>query len=150
MIAALEHVLQSAQEVPCAKCGAAQVTTRDAIGRTRQRCPKCDGVAAPKRPNPNETFMPQALVPVHSQLPPIAPGQLRCQRCACGVEGRERFCAACVAEKASRPKKHTNYIRKTARVYRPAAYKPKVCARDGCDTTFTPRGPRARFCEVHQ
>lgn len=78
----------------CAGCDTPMVITRDAIGRPRKRCPKCDGVSHNRR-HPDEVLLPQGLVRAMPTLPPVLPGQLRCQRCAHGVEGRARFCADC-------------------------------------------------------
>ncbi len=83
-----------ADSTVCARCDSQMVVTRDAIGRERRRCPKCDGVSRIK-PHPDEVLIPQGLVRAH-QLPPVAPGQLRCQRCARGVEGQARFCPSCL------------------------------------------------------
>jgi hypothetical protein len=68
----------------------------DAIGRTTERCPACDGVAVRRDPpNPNEVLRPQALIPASRLLPPCPPGKLRCQNCAKPVAGDARLCAAC-------------------------------------------------------
>lgn len=78
----------------CAGCDGPMVITHDAIGRPRKRCPKCDGISHNRR-HPDEVLLPQGLVRAHARLPEIAAGQLRCQRCARGVEGRARFCSDC-------------------------------------------------------
>jgi hypothetical protein len=110
----------------CARCDGQMVAKPDAVGRVRLRCPRCDGVSAPQVRHPDDAMLPQGLVKVH-QLPPVAPDQLRCQRCAHGVIGEARFCVACVP---------------------PKQYQPKVCRCVECGRTFTPTGPRAEFCEA--
>lgn len=90
------------QSARCPKgCGTYLEFTPDAIGRLRERCPTCDGIG--RRPALHSSLQAtqQALVPIvrvaEYSLPPIAPGQLRCQRCAFGVEPKLRFCDACTA-----------------------------------------------------
>lgn len=86
----------------CARCADTElVLTPDAVGRLRKRCPKCDGVSLKRVRHPDELMMPQALVQVNERpaLPAIAPGQLRCQVCAHGVEGSARFCATCSSDR---------------------------------------------------
>lgn len=78
----------------CAGCDGQMVVTKDAIGRDRLRCPKCQGVSR-IRPHPDQVLVPQGLVRAASALPQVEPGQLRCQRCARGVAGRARFCSTC-------------------------------------------------------
>jgi phage FluMu protein Com len=91
----------------CARCDGTMVLTPDAIGRLRKRCPKCDGVAK-VRHHPDQVLVPVTLAKLTADaLPPVEPGQLRCQRCAKGVDGNVRFhteCAAAAAlEKKQRP-----------------------------------------------
>lgn len=79
----------------CATCGATLLITRDAIGRTRTRCPACVGVAKPHI-HPDEVFVSQTITPSAAPLlPPIKKGQLRCQVCAKGVDSKKRFCPPC-------------------------------------------------------
>jgi hypothetical protein len=96
-----------ADSLICARCDGAMVLTPDAIGRLRKRCPTCDGVAK-VRHHPDQVLVPQTLVRLTADaLPHVEPGQLRCQRCAKGVDGNVRFhteCAAAAAlEKKQRP-----------------------------------------------
>lgn len=130
--AELERDLPTDQTIPCLKCGGDTVTKMDAIGRTRQRCPRCEGVSPVRPRHPDEALVPQTLVRSNTQraLPPIAEGQLRCQRCARGVVGRARLCRACD------PPKGTNQQR---------SYPPKPCAK--CGYNFQPTGPRALWCD---
>lgn len=133
MTAALRLQPQLAGE-DCARCHGPMVITQDAVGRDRKRCPKCDGISR-NRVHPDEVLMPQGLVRKMGggTLPTVAPGQLRCQRCAHGVEGDRRFCEAC-------QRAHRSEAR------RGATYAPKPCAT--CGATFQPTGPRARYCEA--
>ena len=88
----------------CARCDGPMVAKPDAIGRIRHRCPRCDGVSASKPRHPDDAMMPQALVHLVGALPAVAPGQLRCQKCARGVAGRARFCADCDNIRAATPR----------------------------------------------
>lgn len=105
----------------CAGCDGQMVITHDAVGNERLRCPRCHGVARPRR-HPDDAMLPQGLVratdaPVRIirqvvrvevpspperivELPPIRAGQLRCQVCGRGVMNAERFCRepSCIAE----------------------------------------------------
>lgn len=128
-------VLDRLDSMVCARCDSRLVVTRDAIGRERRRCPKCDGVSQ-IRPHPDDAMVPQGLVRANL-LPPVAAGQLRCQRCACGVEGDRRFCSACSFENRSAGVRAAAPNR---------VYAPKPCAR--CSSVFQPTGPRALFCEA--
>lgn len=113
----------------CARCDGAMVVTEDAIGRKRHRCPRCDGVAEPRPRHPDDARKPQALVPIASPLPPIGPGQLRCQLCACGVPITERFCESCAPRRGAG--RH---------------YEPKLCTEPSCGRVFIPSGPRSLYC----
>jgi phage FluMu protein Com len=120
----------------CKTCNEFLVYTPDAIGRLRARCPRCQGVAK-QRPRPNAVLVPMTLAEVERlpQLPPITPGQLRCQRCARGVARRvDRFCAEC------RP-----LVAQESRALRLEREKgqPRSCA---CGVTFTPTFHRQRTC----
>lgn len=97
----LERTLQTDQDIPCPKCFGPMVTKLDAIGRTYQRCPSCQGLAKPEHRIPGEVLVPQTLIRSNRQraLPPIREGQLRCQQCARGVEGFARFCADCARQR---------------------------------------------------
>lgn len=80
-------------------------------------------------------------------LPMVEPGQLRCQRCARGVEGDLRFCDECQAERAAaaREAKRAEKIRRGPVASRAKAqYKPRPCL--DCHDEFIPTGARARFC----
>lgn len=110
---------------PCPKgCGAKLELTPDAIGRLRERCPRCDGKAKPPVIRPGEVRRSQEVEygrPVERRssialpagvyrLPSIAPGEVRCQRCARGVPPNRRVCKPCIADArsaraAARPKK---------------------------------------------
>lgn len=126
--------LFAAPSMVCARCDGSMVITTDAIGRERRRCPRCDRVAPRVTVHPDEVLVPQTLVRLTaSALPPVAPGQLRCQVCAKGVEGRKRFCVACTAAMTRRG---TNQAR---------VYQPKACFE--CGEIFQPSGPRSRYCE---
>jgi hypothetical protein len=134
----------------CARCDGQMVVTRNAVGVERVRCPRCDGVAK-VRHHPDEVLIPQGLVPA-STLPPIAPGQLRCQWCARGVSGNARFCAD-----ACRVARHRQSSRRTA-ARKPRTdgsrahvrWKPKPCEFQGCGAPFQPSGPNSRYCEAHR
>jgi hypothetical protein len=69
--------------------------TKDALGRDRKRCPRCDGVARHVTVHPDDAQIPQGLVRAMPALPPVEPGQLRCQVCAKGVVGNVRFHPEC-------------------------------------------------------
>lgn len=87
----------AASELPrCGRCGEYVTLTPDAIGRLNERCPKCDRVAPRRHVNPNDALIPQTLVRPEQLLPRVRPGQLRCQRCARGVEEQARFCVDCL------------------------------------------------------
>lgn len=121
----------------CARCDGRMVITKDAIGRERHRCPFCDGVAPPRTLHPDEVLVPQTLVRA-TMLPPVRPGQLRCQVCAKGVEGNGRLCP-----------EHMRVAKKRAgqtRVARgPSLYPPKPCK--ACSRNFQPTGPNSRYCD---
>jgi hypothetical protein len=127
----------AAQSDVCARCDGRMLITKDALSRERRRCPTCDGVAAPKRVHPDQVFIPQTLIRASDLLPAIEPGQLRCQRCASGVHGRERFCPRCQPPKRSARRQDGQ----------PYQYRPKACLE--CGAMFQPTGPRSRYCEAH-
>lgn len=86
-----------ADSMICARCDGPMVITQDALGRPRKRCPRCDGVSRVRR-HPDEVRVPITLGKLTADaLPPVAPGQLRCQRCAKGVDGNVRFHPECMA-----------------------------------------------------
>lgn len=120
----------------CKRCGEYVVMTPDAIGRLNERCPKCDGVAKPRRAHPDEVLVPQTLVSREQLLPSIEAGQLRCQGCARGVDPAKRFCEACA--RAREPQRGTAAAPK---------YKPKQCKEPTCHQWFQPTGPRSEYCE---
>lgn len=130
--------LFTAPSTVCARCDGQMVVTKDAIGRERYRCPRCDRVTV-RRADPNEALIPQGLVRADKLLPLVRPGQLRCQRCAKGVEGNGRLCPACQAE--SKKQAGQTRISRGAGVYTP-----KPCRK--CDTVFQPTGPRSSYCEA--
>ena len=70
-------------------CGEYLEFGTDAIGRTTERCPRCDGVAKRRKPNPNEALVPQGLVPAYRSLPPATPGE-PCAHCGHVVPGPGR------------------------------------------------------------
>jgi DNA-directed RNA polymerase subunit RPC12/RpoP len=79
----------------CARCDGPITITKDAIGRERIRCPKCDGVSR-IRPHVDDVQLPQGLVRANVvELPPLEPGQLRCQVCAGGLNTNDRFHPEC-------------------------------------------------------
>lgn len=145
---------------PCARCGRALEFTLDPIGRVRGRCPRCDGVAPKQAHHPDEVLVPQTLVAAARALPPIAPGQLRCQRCARGVRGHARFCSpACRDPERPAPRPCARCGARFLPTRRnqsrcdpcrhPAptshrTYARKPCAR--CAARFTPTGPHAKYC----
>lgn len=106
-------------------------SSREKPGDLADYCPTCHHGRKPDgaRPKP-KGFVPQTLVR-EDALPRIEPGQLRCQRCAHGVEGNGRFCLRC-----------------TRRGQGSRTYAEKPCLE--CGALFTPTGPRSSFCEDHQ
>lgn len=143
--------LFAAPSMICARCDGPMKVTHDAIGRSRLRCPRCDGIAPVRARHPDDAMIPQGLVRAGA-LPPLAPGQLRCQSCARGIVGRARLCADCL----DASKKQS--VRRSLRRMRPQVdgpraafhWKPKTCAFAGCETVFEPSGPNARYCEAHR
>ncbi len=137
----------------CARCDRQMVITKDAVGRPRKRCPWCDGVAAVKA-HPDEVLLPQGLVRVKfAALPPIEPGQLRCQICAHGVNPRMRFCDGCLRDRNKGSWRRSYRRRGELDVVGPAkarTYKPRACAFPNCGATFLPTGPRGSYCEAHR
>lgn len=116
------------QHVACTRCGGDVTFTPDAIGRMRERCPRCDRVGPAPRITPGEVRGPQLL-------PSIEPGQLRCQGCGRGVDGqRARFCPRCVV------------VRAAPRPRRSLTFAPKPCG--ACGRSFTPTGGRAMLCRT--
>lgn len=95
-------LLESAAEsMICARCDGPMTITHDALRRPRKRCERCDGVAAPRPPHPDEVLRPVTLASLTAAaLPPVEPGQLRCQRCAKGVLGDVRFHPECLRARA--------------------------------------------------
>jgi hypothetical protein len=118
-------------------CGRRQVLESDGNGRTRVRCYPClEGVTRNQK-----QAAPQQL------LPPVAPGQLRCQVCASGVENsKARFCAQCI------PARRAGWNQTYYRRYHKRT--PRTCAcgglievrrgrpRTACDTCLGPPRPR--------
>lgn len=113
-------ILGAADGTACPTCGGPTVTVTHPYRRTTARCLVCDPKPGDPKPavTPGRAFIEfaESLVAtsrypgmLHQQqpgrvielpddvrLPPIAPGQLRCQRCAQGVaSSRARFCPDC-------------------------------------------------------
>jgi hypothetical protein len=143
-----------ADSMICARCDGTMVLTPDAIGRLRKRCPKCDGVAK-VRHHPDQVYVPQTLARLTADaLPHVEPGQLRCQRCAKGVTGSDRFCAPCLAARLREKKQRVCacgalFVRRPrspatecdACKARRKAKKPRLCT--GCNRlNSTVLGPR--------
>lgn len=137
-------------------CGSYLEFTPDAIGRMRERCPSCDGVA--RRPSvlhPSLRATAQALVPVtragEFTLPPVAEGQLRCQRCARGVDGSKRFCGACRGI-GFNTTPELNARRSATQRANYAAGLIRFPSRDCrfCLEPFAPRSVGQRYCDRHR
>jgi hypothetical protein len=122
----------------CARCDGQMVTKPDAVGRPRLRCPRCDGVSAPRPRHPDDAMLPQGLVRVRV-LPEVRPGQLRCQRCARGVEGTARFCAECRSVKPATGTGHA--CARCGRTIPPRVGRPPK----SCDDCLTPAERRERM-----
>lgn len=134
----------------CAGCDGEMVITPDAIGRPRKRCPKCQGVAE-VRHHPDDVLTPITVVSLAkltaAALPPVEPGQLRCQRCAKGVEGDARFHPEC--QRAQRAEAKERASQKISEARRRTVYKMKPCKWPGCQVVFKPSGPAAKYCGGH-
>jgi hypothetical protein len=131
----------------CARCDGPMVISHDAIGRERLRCPVCDGVSR-IRHHPDEVLIPQGLVPGRV-LPPIRPGQLRCQGCATGVPKNARFCCSCDEDRQRQKNRDRSRRRPRAEGSRAQiVWRPKPCRT--CGALFQPAGPNARYCEAHR
>lgn len=117
-------IVSSSQLACPRKCGEYIVFTPDAIGRMRERCPKCDGVAKSPTLRPGEVRRPQ-----HG-LPMIKPGQLRCQVCARGVMKTARFCVDCQPATTLEAK---------------STFGVKHCLR--CAEPFQATGPNSKYCK---
>jgi hypothetical protein len=92
----------SAEVARCPRgCGSFLLFTIDAIGRTRERCPKCQGVNQRHQRHPDEVL--QAMGAVgrmravdrSAVLPKPGAGELHCQVCTRPVPATERFCDPC-------------------------------------------------------
>jgi hypothetical protein len=124
-------------------CGSFLVFTIDAIGRTRERCPKCQGVNRSYRRHPDE--VPHSEVP-HSEVPhssaPLKLGasELHCQGCARPVPASERFCETCKA------------ARSRARVVRglPVSHRRLRCEGCGAPLAYKGNGRPPRWCGPNQ
>lgn len=96
-----DYVDGSIREAVKCPCGEYMAFTIDALGRVSERCPRCRGLAPPVPLRPGEQrglqTVPEHIIslPERVLLPKVAEGQLRCQRCARGVEGDVRFCDDC-------------------------------------------------------
>ena len=139
----------------------------------RQRCLAC-GVLVPQGDAFCAACTARRAGGYFVALPPIAPGELRCQQCAAGVDPRFRFCRPCyddirpkaeVGPRVGRkqnhpnalPEDHPDKIAWMAKVQATVArrgrqlFKPKQCRyRGGCDVVFQPTGPASKFCEAHR
>jgi hypothetical protein len=153
----LRELTTIADSLICARCDGTMVLTPDAIGRLRKRCPTCDGVAK-VRHHPDQVLVPVTLASLTAvALPPIEPGQLRCQVCARSVEGDRRFCDGCAKARnlsSWRRGYHCRTTRSKAAAPTSAGitrtYKQKPCVAPECGALFTPTGPRSLYCETHQ
>lgn len=148
------------------------VFRQDAIGRDYLRCPTCSPFARDPRRHPDDAMLPQGLVRTDAtrvvkeivrvevptpapppervvELPPIHPGQLRCQSCARGVDWRSRFCPDHATE-GHVFMRERRAMRRNHGTRQQRHYAPKPCAFAGCTTVFQPSGPAARYCEVHR
>jgi hypothetical protein len=168
----------SRERVEC-RCGEghAAVPEFDAIGNLVFRCPVRRPKRAGRTVHPEHTLVPVRLMrqseALAMQLPPVAPGQLRCQLCAHGVDGKARLCRTC--RRSQRNSRRRRWIQRTKKpltvclcacgrthetrngrttcrtclhctpvgTVRARAYKPKPCER--CHRPFTPTGPRAKW-----
>ena len=119
------------QSVHCPKgCGEHLQFGVDAIGRETSRCPKCDGVAKPRKINPNEALIPQGLVAGRLALPPARPGQ-PCAHCGHRVPKPRRPPTPPTPEREAELK----------------ALRPDLCCR-GCGDPMPPTGARRReWCD---
>lgn len=84
----------------CGSCGYDLSFGTDGNGSEVSWCAICqEGTKPLSRSSVNAArrgaLVSQGLVPA---LPTVRPGQLRCQRCAHGVEGTKRFCAPCTRD----------------------------------------------------
>lgn len=84
----------------CTTCGSDLTYGTDGSGNEIAWCATCQEGPRPlsrssQRARETGALVSQGLVPA---LPTVRPGQLRCQRCACGVEGTKRFCVSCTAD----------------------------------------------------
>jgi hypothetical protein len=149
---ALELLRELAGET-CAGCDSQMVITYDALRRPRKRCPKCDGLSKPRAPHPDTVLVPVALKPLAmaAGLPPVEPGQLRCQRCARGVDGDVRFCEERTALRSMRPclRCHVPFLgtrrwQKRCDRCLAAAAAPTVTVCTGCNRLW-PRKKRGKF-----
>lgn len=132
-------------------CGSELVFTPDAIGRLRERCPSCDGVApivySPHvaRPQGNHPELQPAPAPTPQLLPRIEPGQVRCQGCAHGVAPEARLCVRCELAAAESAKAERAAAREAAKAARAArGYHIPECRK--CHRSFTASGPATRTC----
>jgi hypothetical protein len=156
----------------CSGCDGQMVFRKDAIGRDYLRCPTCSPFARDPVRHPDDAMLPQGLVrtdavrvvreivrvevPVPApppervvELPPINPGQVRCQLCAVGVDPRSRFCPKC-AKDGNAIVSEVRELRRNRGTRANRHYRETRCRFVGCETWFTPSGPFARYCEVHR
>lgn len=115
--------------IRCPKgCGEWLVFTADAIGRMRERCPKCDGTARATPPRPGELRAPQ-IAALPADPPPRRPTPpLQSVSLSPGDPSRSRSLSQ---KPSAEPSMAT-------KVY------PKKCARSG--KAFTSPGPAGKFC----
>jgi hypothetical protein len=114
-------------------CGAFLVFTIDAIGRTRERCPKCQGVNRSYRRHPDE--VPQSPPPLK-----LGPGELHCQGCARPVPASERFCEPCRVARS-----HTRAVRGL-----PVSHRRLCCEGCGAPLAYKGNGRPPRWCGPNQ
>src|SRR3954470_15777649 len=85
----------------CGTCGNDLVFDTDGNGVEITWCSICQSGTKPISRSSVNAIARGALVPgggLVPALPDVRPGQLRCQRCAHGVEGTKRFCRTCTAD----------------------------------------------------
>jgi hypothetical protein len=121
----------STEMAKCARgCGSFLVFTIDAIGRTRARCPKCQGVNTSYRRHPDEVPRegPRSAEGAPRQPVRLAPGELYCQGCTRPVPASERFCEPC------------KDARSRARTVRGAPVSQRTLRCEGCGARLTYKG----------
>lgn len=86
----------------CATCGNDLAFDTNCEGIVNEGwCSTCQSGTKPISRSSLNAMARGALVPgggLLPALPTVRPGQLRCQRCAHGVEGTKRFCRTCTSD----------------------------------------------------